>query len=97
MKGICLAAVAAALSVGLVSVAEARVFIGVGVTPMVPVAPLPVYAPPAPVYYAPPPLVYPPPPLVYAPPAYAPPVVAGYYGPPRGWYGHYGYGYGYWR
>ncbi len=45
MKGIYPAAVAAALSVGLVSVAEARVFVGVGVTPMVPVAP---------VYYAPP-------------------------------------------
>jgi hypothetical protein len=25
------------------------------------------------------------------------PVVVGYYGHPRGWYGHYGYGYGYWR
>jgi hypothetical protein len=74
MKGICRAAVAATLSVGLVSVAEAHVFVGVGigvpvvpVMPMLPVAPLPVSAPISPIYYAPPP-------LVYAPPAYAPPV-----------------------
>jgi hypothetical protein len=96
MKGIRQVVVAAVLSVGLVSVAEAHVFVGVGiglpvmpVMPMVaavPVAPMPVYAPPpAPVYYAPP------------PPVYVPPVVVGYYGHPRGWYRHYGYGYGYWR
>ncbi|MDB5785113.1 hypothetical protein [Caballeronia mineralivorans] len=96
MKGIRQAAVAAALSVGLVSVAEAHVFVGFGIgvpmapmvpmVPVVPVVPVPVYAPPpAPVYYAPPPLVY------------APPVVVGYYGHPRWGYQHYGYGYGYWR
>jgi hypothetical protein len=96
MKEIRQAAVAAALSAGLVSVAEAHVFVGFGigapVVPVVsmvaavPVAPVPVYAPPpAPVYYAPPPLVY------------APPVVVGYYGHPRWGYQHYGYGYGYWR
>lgn len=92
MKGIRQAAVAAVLSVGLVSVAEAHVFVGVGIeAPMVAavsLAPVPVYAPPPPpVYYAPP------------PPVYAPPVVVRYYGHPRGWYWHhgYGYGYGYWR
>jgi hypothetical protein len=96
MKGIRQAVVAAVLSVGLVSVAEAHVFVGLSVgvpaVPMmpmvaaVPVAPVAVYAPPpAPIYYAPP------------PPVYAPPVVVGYYGRPGGWYGHYGYGYGYWR
>lgn len=96
MKGIRQAVVAAALSIGLVSIAQAHVFVGVGievpampVTPIVaavPVAPVPVYAPPpAPVYYAPP------------PPAYAPTVVVGYYGPPHWWYRHYGYGYAYWR
>jgi hypothetical protein len=95
MKAIRQAALAVALSVGLVSAAEAHVFVGFGVgvpmAPMVaavPIAPVPVYAPPPPpVYYAPP------------PPMYAPPVVVGYYGHPRGWYRHYGYGYryGYWR
>jgi hypothetical protein len=81
--------VALVLGAGLVSCADARVFVGVGISaPAVPV--VPVYAPP-PVYYAPPP-----------PPVYTAPVVVGYYGQPRwypryygGW--HYGYGYGYWR
>jgi hypothetical protein len=93
MKAIQQAIVAAALSVGLVSVAEAHVFVGFGITapaiPLVaavPVAPVPVYAPPpVPAYYAPP------------PPVYVPPVVVGYYGHPGGWYRHYGYGYAYWR
>jgi hypothetical protein len=94
MKAIRQAVVAAALSVGLVSVAEAHVFVGFGITApvmpvvpvvtAVPVVPVPVYAPP-PAYYAPP------------PPAYVPPVVVGYYGQPRWGYRHYGYGYAYWR
>ncbi|CAN7347804.1 hypothetical protein [Caballeronia sp. dw_19] len=73
--------VAAALGCGLVSCAQAHVFVGVGfaapVYPVMPViAPAPVYAT-APVYAAPPPAYYAP-----------PPVVTGYY------YGHpYGYGY----
>ena len=87
MKGIRQAVVAAALSVGLVSCAEAHVFVGVGIsTPVVipapPVVAAPVYVP-RPVYYAP-------------PPVYTAPVVVGYYGHPRWWYRHY-YGYGYWR
>ncbi|MFM0555236.1 hypothetical protein P0D69_30320 [Paraburkholderia sediminicola] len=83
--------VAAALGAGLVSCAEAHVFVGVGVGvpafPMVPV--VPAYVPP-PVYYAPPP---PPPPV------YAAPVVIGYYGHPQypRYYGGWGYGNGYWR
>ncbi|MEM5453274.1 hypothetical protein VSR69_00220 [Paraburkholderia phytofirmans] len=88
--------VAAALGVGLVSCAEAHVFVGVGVAvgapafPMVPVVPVvPAYVPP-PVYYA-----APPPP----PPVYTAPVVIGYYGHPQypRYYGGWGYGYGYWR
>ena len=64
--------VAAALGVGLVSCAEAHVFVGVGVgMPAFPV-PVPAYVPP-PVYYAPPP-----------PPVYTAPVVIGYYGHPHG-------------
>ena len=89
MKGIRQAVVAIALTGGLVSAAEARVFVGVDVG--LPAAP--VYVAPAPVYYAPPP----PPPPVYAP------VVVGYYGHPNWhpywhpyWHPHY-YGYGYWR
>jgi hypothetical protein len=86
-------AVAVALGCGLVSCAEAHVFVGVGISaPALPVVPLTpvvaVYAPP-PVYYAPPP-----------PPVYTAPVVVGYYGQPR-WYpryhGGWHYGYGYWR
>jgi hypothetical protein len=83
--------VAAALGVGLVSCAEAHVFVGVGVSvPAFPVMPVvPAYVP-SPVYYAPPP---PPPPV------YTAPVVIGYYGHPRypRYYGGWGYGYGYWR
>ena len=60
MKAIRQAALAVALSVGLVSAAEAHVFVGFGIgvpmAPMVaavPIAPVPVYAPPPPpVYYA---------------------------------------------
>jgi len=96
MKGIRQVVVAAALSVGLVSVAQAHVFVGVGIgvpampimpiVAAVPVAPVPIYAPPpAPVYYAPP------------PPVYVPPVVVGYYGHPHWGYRNYGYGYAYWR
>jgi hypothetical protein len=87
MKGIRHIAVAALLGLGLVSAAQAHVFVGVGIGPVVPVvsvAPLPVYAPPPPVYYAPPPAVY------------APPVVVGYWGHPHYAYRGY-YGYGYWR
>jgi hypothetical protein len=86
MKRIRLAVVAAVLSVGLVSVAEAHVFVGLSIgAPVVPMMPMVAAVPVAPVaVYAPPPM-------------YAPPVVVGYYGHPRGWYGHYGYGYGYWR
>lgn len=94
MKGIRHIAVAAVLGVGLVSAAQAHVFVDVGVglpvapvaavVPAVPVAPLPVYAPPPPMYYAPAP--------VYVPP----PVVVGYWGHPHWGYRHY-YGYGYWR
>ena len=92
MKGIRHVAVAALLGLGLVSAAQAHVFVGVGIAPVVPVVPVvpvmtaapvvPVYAPP-PVYYAP-------------PPVYAPPVVVGYWGHPRWGYRGY-YGYGYWR
>jgi hypothetical protein len=92
MKGIRHVAVAALLGLGLVSAAQAHVFVGVGMAPVVPVVPvvpivqaapvLPVYAPP-PVYYAP-------------PPVYAPPVVVGYWGHPHWGYRGY-YGYGYWR
>ena len=78
MKAIHQAVVAAASCVGLVSVAEAHVFVGFGigapvmpVLTTVPVAPVRVYAPPpAPAYYAP-------------PPAYVRPVVVGFYGHPR--------------
>jgi len=73
MKRIRLAVVAAVLSVGLVSVAEAHVFVGLSIgAPVVPMMPMVAAVPVA-------------------------PVVVGYYGHPRGWYGHYGYGYGYWR
>jgi hypothetical protein len=87
MKGIRQIVVGSALAVGLVSCAQAHVFVGVGIAPMAPVVPVvpfgavPVYAPPPPVYYAPPP--------VYA----APPVVVGYWGRPRGYYHYYGYRY----
>ncbi|MBN3764950.1 hypothetical protein [Burkholderia sp. Ac-20365] len=98
MKGIrhiaVTAAVAGLLGLGLVSAAQAHVFVGVGIGPVAPVVPvmpvaaLPVYPPP-PVYYAPPPPVY-----------VAPPVVVGaYWGHPH-YYPHYYpryYGYGYWR
>ncbi|MFM0057600.1 hypothetical protein PQR64_18390 [Paraburkholderia phytofirmans] len=83
--------VAAALGAGLVSCAQAHVFVGVGVGVGGPVFPVvPAYVPP-PVYYAPPP----PPP----PPVYTAPVVIGYYGHPPNprYYGGWGYGYGYWR
>ncbi|HXZ09380.1 MAG TPA: hypothetical protein VEI25_15120 [Paraburkholderia sp.] len=92
MKGIRQAVVAVALSVGLVSCAEAHVFVGVGIStpvvmpavPAVPVVAAPIYVP-RPVYYAP-------------PPVYTTPVVVGYYGHPGWGYRHYyGYGYGYWR
>jgi hypothetical protein len=73
MKRIRLAVVAAVLSVGLVSVAEAHVFVGLSIgAPVAPMMPMVAAVPVA-------------------------PVVVGYYGHPRGWYGHYGYGYGYWR
>jgi hypothetical protein len=93
MKGIRQVVVATALSVGLVSVAQAHVFVGVGIgvpampiVAAVPVAPVPIYAPPpTPVYYAPP------------PPVYVRPVVVGYYGHPHWGYRPYGYGYAYWR
>ncbi|HZZ10295.1 MAG TPA: hypothetical protein VFE79_06350 [Paraburkholderia sp.] len=83
--------VAAALSAGLVTCAQAHVFVGVGFS-----APaFPVYAPP--VYYAPPPAYYAPPPMVAAPLVSAP-VVIGYYGRPHYYGGAYGYGgYAYWR
>lgn len=89
MKGIRHLLLAAALTGGMIGVAQAHVFVGVGIAPVmpvVPVVPVPVYAPPPPpVYYAPPPPVY-----------VGPPVVAGYYGYPYGWHRHY-YAYGYWR
>jgi hypothetical protein len=90
MKGIRHLIVAAVLTGGMIGVAQAHVFVGVGIAPVVPVmpavpvVPAPVYAPP-PVYYAPPP--------VYA----APPVVAGYYGYPYWGRRPYYYGYTYWR
>ncbi len=89
MKGIRHVAVAAVLGLGLVSAAQAHVFVGVGVglpampvmTPVAPIAAVPVYAPPPAVYYAPPPPVYVP-----------PPVVVGYWGHPRwGYRGYYAY------
>lgn len=83
--------VAAALGVGLVSCAEAHVFVGVGGgVPAFPVMPVvPAYVPPS-VYYAPPP---PPPPV------YTAPVVIGYSGHPQypRYDGGWGDGYGYWR
>jgi len=94
MKGIRQVIVGAVLAGGLISCAQAHVFVGVGVgmapvMPMVPVAPMvpvPVYAPPPPVYYGPPPPVY------VAPPV----VIGGYWGHPHGYYrGYYGYGYRY--
>jgi hypothetical protein len=89
--------VAATLGVGLVSCAQARVFVGVGIAaPAYPV--LPAYVAP-PVYYAPPLPVLPPP-----PPVYPTPVVVGYYGYPHSYGGYYGGyyggwhgGYGYWH
>jgi hypothetical protein len=87
--------VCAALSGGLVGVAQAHVFVGVGVG--IPVAPM--YVPP-PVYVAPP--VYAAPPVYYAPPpprvVYAPAVAVGWYGRPAyypGYYRHWHHGYGY--
>ena len=91
MKGIRHLIVAAALTAGMIGVAQAHVFVGVGIAPVmpiVPVVPAPVYAPPPPVYYAPPPAA-----VVYA----APPVVAGYYGYPYWWHRPHYYGYTYWR
>jgi hypothetical protein len=95
MKGIRYLIVAAVLSGGMIGVAQAHVFVGVGIAPVmpivpaVPVVPAPVYAAPPPVYYAPPPA-----PVVYA----APPVVAGYYyGNPYWWHRPHYYGYTYWR
>lgn len=95
MKFIRQLAVAAVLGAGLVSGAQAHVFVGIGVGvagpgyPVVPVVPVaPVYVAP-PVYYAPPP-----------PPVYTAPVVVGYYGHPAwygGYYGGWHGGYGYWR
>jgi hypothetical protein len=93
MKVIPQLVVAAALSIGLVSCAQAHVSFGVsvGVAPVFPVmSAVPVYAPP-PVYYAPPA-----PPV----PVYTPPVAVGYYAPPPAYpayYGGWNYGYGYWR
>jgi hypothetical protein len=94
MKGIRQIAVAALLVAGTIGVAQAHVFVGVGVgLPAFPVAPVVAVAPvPVPVY-APPP-VYVPPPVYYAPPP-APVVVGGYWGAPR--WPHRYYGYGYWR
>jgi hypothetical protein len=95
MKGIRHVAGAALLGLGMVSAAQAHVFVGVGVgmpvVPVVPVAPVvpalpvtavPVYAPPPPVYYLP-------------PTVYAPPVVVSYWGHPHGWWSDRYYGYGY--
>jgi hypothetical protein len=91
MKAIRHLLVAAALGVGLVSCAQAGVFVGVGIAaPAYPV--VPAYVPP-PVYYAPPPVLAP-------PPVYSAPVVIGYYGYPHyygGYYGGWHGGYGYWR
>jgi hypothetical protein len=98
MKWIRHIAVAALLGVGMIGVAQAHVFVGVGVgLPAMPVAPVMPIAPvvavaPVPVY-APPP-VYVPPPVYYAPPP-ASVVVGGYWGAPR--WPHRYYGYGYWR
>ena len=71
-----IAAGSLAVAVGaLAPMAQARVFVGIGVPLFAP----PFYAPPPPMYYAPPPVYYaPPPPVYYAPP---PPV---YYTPPQG-------------
>ena len=82
---------AAALGLGVVTSAQAHVFVGVGFAgPVYPAyVPPPVYVPPPAVYYAP-------------PPVYRAPVVVGYYGHPYyyphyyGWHRGYGYGYGYW-
>jgi hypothetical protein len=85
--------VAAARSVGLVSAAQAHVFVGVGIVggPVFPVgqavavAPvMPVYA--APAYYGPPPL-----PPYAPPPVYATPVIVHYAAFNRP------YGYAYWQ
>ncbi|MEM5342792.1 hypothetical protein [Paraburkholderia azotifigens] len=90
MKGIRHVAVAAVPGLGLVSAAQAHVFVGVGIAPVVaPVVPVVPMAPVVPVYAPPPPVVYAPP-----PPVYAPPVVVGYWGRPH--WGYRGY-YGYWR
>ncbi|CAD6554553.1 hypothetical protein ACFQ3P_27480 [Paraburkholderia sabiae] len=91
MKGIRHVAVAAVLGMGLVSAAQAHVFVGVGIAPVVaPVVPLVPGVPLGPVV----PVYAPPPPVYYAPPVYAPPVVVGYWGHPH--WGYRGY-YGYWR
>ncbi|HVE06677.1 MAG TPA: hypothetical protein VNE00_05425 [Paraburkholderia sp.] len=91
MKGIRQIVVGAALAGGLISCAQAHVFVGVGIAPVAPIVPVvpvvpvgavPVYAPPPPVYYGPPP--------VYAAP---PMVVGGYWGHPHGYYRYYGYRY----
>jgi hypothetical protein len=86
--------VAAALTVGLVSAAEAHVSVGIGLgVPVAPAYPVVGYAPPPVVYAPPPPVVYaPPPPVVYAPP---PVVVGGYYGYYGRPYWHHGYYRGY--
>jgi hypothetical protein len=93
MKTIRYLMVAAALGCGLVSCAQAHVFVGLGFsTPVYPVVqPVPVM-PAVPVYASPPP-------VYYAPPA---PVVTGYYyGRPYGYgyarhYGCWNCGYAYW-
>jgi hypothetical protein len=91
MKGIRHVAVAAVLGMGLVSAAQAHVFVGVGIAPVVaPVVPLVPGVPLGPVV----PVYAPPPPVYYASPVYAPPVVVGYWGHPH--WGYRGY-YGYWR
>jgi hypothetical protein len=95
MKGIRHVAVAALLGLGFAGAAQAHVFVGVGIAPVMPVMPAVPVVPVAPVVALP---VYPPPPAYYPPPppVYAPPVVVGYWGHPRWGYRGY-YGYGYWR
>ncbi|SAK61813.1 hypothetical protein AWB82_03061 [Caballeronia glebae] len=95
-------AVATAFGIGLVSSAQAHVFVGMSVgMPVVPIAPVVAVAPFAPVVpvapFAPMP-VYAPPVAYYAPPppVYAPSVAVGYWGGHPGW-GYRHYAAGYWR
>lgn len=85
MKWIVRTAVGAALGLGAVNAANARVFVGVGVAlppqPVVSYMPMPVYAPPV----APPPVYYAPPPAYVPPPVYGPPPVV-YRQPAWWWY-----------